>query len=278
MLRIAIEIADPHLSPDGRDLAFVLQSPANDVWLYDIARGAKTRFTFGSSSESPRWSPDGRRIAYTSIRNGEFGIYAKPADGSGLEEVLVPPGPEQSYPLDWSPDGKLLAYLRWELGPAAQSRLWMLPLKDGKPYVFSLLEQSAVPSGRFSPDGKWLAYSSTESGRAEVYVTPFPGPGGKWQVSTEGGSFPQWRRDGSELFYMALDNKLMSVQVKENGSSFVVGTVKPLFQTKPYFGLFTANLFDVTADGQRFVIPYDSGQANRTISLVVNWPALLQKQ
>ena len=269
--------ADPHISPNGKDLAFVLQSPATDVWLYDIARGVKTRFTFGSGSESPRWSRDGSRIAYTSIRDGEFGIYAKPADGSGVEEVLVPPGPEQAYPLDWSPDGKVVAYLRWELGTNAQSRLWILPLKDRKPYVFNLLQQSASPSGRFSPDGKWLAYSSTESGRAEVYVTRFPVPGGKWEVSTEGGSFPVWRRDGKELFYMSLDNKIMAAEASENGSSFVVGRVEALFQTKPYFGLFTANLFDVTSDGQRFIVPYDSGQANRAISLVVNWPALLKK-
>ncbi|HXT74273.1 MAG TPA: protein kinase [Candidatus Angelobacter sp.] len=270
--------ADPQLSPDGKKLAFVVESPATDLWIYDIARSVKTRFTFGSGNEGPRWSHDGTQIAYTSIRNGEFGIYAKAADGSGHEEVLVPPGPEQIYPLDWSPDGKLLAYSGWELGTTAQSQLWILPLKDRKPYIVSQLQQSSTPSTRFSPDGKWLAYSSTESGRSEVYVTPFPGPGGKWQVSTDGGSFPQWGHDGSELFYISPDDKLMSVQVKENGSSFVVGTVRPLFQTKPYFGLFTANLFDVTADGQRFIIPYDSGQANRTISLVLNWPALLKKQ
>lgn len=270
--------ADPHISPDGKELAFVLESPSTDIWLYDIARGVKTRFTFGSGNESPRWSSDGKLIAYTSVRNGEFGIYAKPSDGSGHEEVLVPPGPEQTYPLDWSPDGKLLAYFRWELSTTTQSQLWILPVKDRKPYMFTELQQSSSPSYRFSPDGKWVAYSASESGREEIYVTPFPGPGGKWQVSTDGGAFPQWRRDGSELFYMGLDNKLMSAQVKENGSSFEVGAVKPLFETKPYFGLFTANLFDVTADGQRFIIPYDSGQENRTISLVVNWPALVKKQ
>ncbi len=270
--------ADPHISPDGKELAFVLESPATDLWLYDIARGVKTRFTFGSGSESPNWSPDGSRVAFTSIRGGEFGIYEKSADGSGHEEVLVPPGPAQIYPLDWSPDGKLLAYFGWVFSATAQAQMWILPLKDRKPYVFSQRQQSSSPSSRFSPDGKWLAYSSTESGRTEVYVTPFPGPGGKWQISTEGGSFPQWRHDGKELFYMSLNSELMSVQVRENGSSFVIGAVKPLFQTKPYFGLFTANLFDVTADGQRFIIPYDSGQVNRTISLVLNWPALLKKQ
>ncbi len=159
----------------------------------------------------------------------------RPADGSGHEEVLVPPGPEQIYPLDWSPDGKLLAYSGWELGTTAQSQMWILPLKDRKPYIVSQLQQSSSPSTRFSPDGKWLAYSSTESGRSEVYVTPFPGPGGKWQVSTDGGSFPQWGHDGSELFYISPDDKLMSVQVKENGSSFVVGTVQSTFSNQAVF-------------------------------------------
>jgi eukaryotic-like serine/threonine-protein kinase len=272
---------DPHISPDGRELAYVLESPSTDLWLYDIARGIKTRFTFGSGNEAPVWSRDGSRIAYTSVRNGNFGIYEKSADGSGHEEVLVKPGPDQIYPLDWSPDGKYLAYLYWQFGGTTQ--VWILPLQgEHKPHAYNLTQQSSSPTyqaiAHFSPDGKWLAYSSGESGTLEVYVTPFPGPGGKWQVSTDGGWFPQWRRDGKELFYMSLDNKVMSAEVRENGQSFVIGAVKPLFQTRPYLGIFIASLFDVTGDGQRFIVPYDTGQANRTISLVVNWTALLKKQ
>jgi eukaryotic-like serine/threonine-protein kinase len=122
-----------------------------------------------------------------------------------------------------------------------------------------------------------LAYSSNESGRFEVYVSPFPGPGGKWLVSTQGGWFPQWRRDGRELFYVSPDSKIMCAEVKENGTSFEVGAVRPLFVTKPYFGYFTGNLYDVTADGERFIVPYDEGEADRTITLVTNWPAAVKR-
>lgn len=277
--------SDPHISPDGKLLAFSLDSPGSDIWLFDIARGVKTRFTFGSGSYtgnmSPVWSPDGRRIAYTSIGSGGFGIYQKAADGSGQEELLIKPGPDQLYPVDWSKDGKFVAYLDWQLDGTV---LWMLPVQgDRKPYALNLLQRSQSQFlsfqtiARFSPDGKWLAYSSAESGKWQVYVSPFPGPGGKWQVSTAGGWFPQWRRDGGELFYVASDNTIMSAEVKASASSFVVGAVKPLFKTRPYFGLFTANLFDVTGDGQRFIVPYEEGQSGRTITLVVNWPAALKK-
>ncbi|HEV2297591.1 MAG TPA: protein kinase [Candidatus Acidoferrales bacterium] len=275
--------SDPHISPDGKELAFSLESPGGDIWLYDIAREMKTRFTFGSGSStrnmSQIWSPDGRRIAYTSIRNGGFGIYQKAADGSGQEELLIKPGPDQLYPVDWSPDGKLILYMNWETnGPV----IWVLPMQgDGKPFMFNQSQEtqtlSAQTTARFSPDGKWLAYTSSESGRFEVYVTPFPGPGGKWEVSTAGGWFPQWRRDGRELFYVSLDYKIMAAEVKGNGSSFEVGGVRPLFETRPYFGLYTANLFDVTADGQRFIVPYEAQQTNSTMTLVANWPAILKK-
>ena len=276
--------SDPHLSPDGKQLAFSLESPRMDIWLYDLARSVKTRFTLSSASStgniSPVWSPDGSRITYTSIRNGGFGIYQKAADGSGREEALVEPGPDQLYPVDWSPDGKFIAYMDWQPSGIV---LRMLPLQGNrKPYTFNQLQQSRSFSiqtvVRFSPDGKWLAYSSTESGRSEVYVTPFPGPGGRWQVSTEGGWFPQWRRDGRELFYVSLDSRIMSAEVKANGTNLVTGAVRPLFQTKPYFGLLTGNLFDATPNGQRFIVPYDEEQSDRIFTLVVNWPALLKGQ
>ena len=274
---------DPHIAPGGKELTFSLESPNVDVWLFDLARGVKSRFTFGSGAStgnmSPVWSPDGRRIAYTSLRDGKFGIYVRAADGSGREEVLVEPVPQQVYAMDWSPDGKLIAYVQWQTSGTA---LWMLPVQgDHKPYLLLQTPQGPNQSfrtiARFSPDGKWLAYSSGESGRFEVYVSPFPGPGGKWLVSTQGGWFPQWRRDGRELFYVSLDSKIMSAEVKTSSSSFVVGTVRPLFETKPYFGYFTGNLYDVTPDGQRFIVPYEEEQTERTMALVANWPSALKK-
>ncbi|HKW89854.1 MAG TPA: protein kinase [Candidatus Acidoferrales bacterium] len=276
--------SDPHISPDGKVLAFALNTPSSDIWLFDLARSLKSEFTFGTNSStgnmSPIWSPDSRRIAYTSIRKGKFGIYERAADGSGQEETLVEPGPDQLYPLDWAPDGRSIAYLDWHTSGTV---LWMLPLGgDRKPYPLNLLQQSQSFSfrtvARFSPDGRWIAYTSNDSGRFEVYVGPFPGPGGKWLVSTDGGWFPQWRRDGKELFYVSLDNEIMAAAVSANGSSFVVGTVQPLFQSRPYYGSFTANLFDVTPDGQRFIVPYDAGQPDRFFALIENWPALLKKQ
>ncbi len=277
----------PHISPDGKELAFELESPAGDIWLYDMARDVKTRFTFSSGSSSANlsqiWSPDGRRIAYASIRNGGFGIYEKAADGSGNEEQLVEPGADQRYPMDWSPDGRFILYIGWE---SSGADIWVLPLQgDRKPYILNQTQQtqtlsfSSQTTARFSPDGKWLAYSSSESGRFQVYVTPFPGPGGKWQISSDGGWFPQWRRDGRELFYVSpSDDKIMAAEVKANGSSFDVGAVRPLFEIRPYFGLYTANLFDVMPDGQRFIVVDDAPRSNATLTLVANWPALLKKQ
>jgi Tol biopolymer transport system component len=125
----------------------------------------------------------------------------------------------------------------------------------------------------FSPDGKWVAYSSNESGEYKVYVVPFHGSGGKWQISPGGGNDPRWRRDGKEIFYLSLDNKLTAAEVSANGSSFEVGSVHALFETQTY-GIFAR--YDVTADGQRFVIAYEAGQPTTAITLVVNWPAELK--
>jgi eukaryotic-like serine/threonine-protein kinase len=272
---------DIRLSPDGKELAFTLTSNTTDIWLYDLARGVKTRFTFGSGHEAPVWSPDGRYLAYTAIHNGEFGIYEKPADGAGAEKALVPAAAVQLFPVDWSRDGNFLAYIDSQPQTGGRPQLKFRTLQPGQNSqeldLPPQLQASLFRPAHFSPDGKWLAYSSSESGRSEIYVTVFSGPGGKWQVSNGGGISPEWRRDGKELFYVSPDNEIMAAEVKGNGSSFQAGAPKPLFQTHPYYGLFTGNLFDVTADGQRFIVDYDQGQAGRTIALVANWPALLKK-
>ncbi len=266
--------ASPRISPDGNRLAYYLDSSGYDIWTYDMARGVKMPQTFGSASAQgniyPVWSPDGRQIAYSSFRNGKHALYQKASDGSSSETLLVEEADRYKFPTDWSPDGKILAYQEGAQGGWA---IWMLPL-DGehKPYRFHESPFSEREAA-FSPDGKWLAYISNESGEYKVYVVPFPGPGGKWQVSPGGGYSPRWRRDGRELFYFSSDNKLMAAEVRTSATIIEIGAVKTLFETRSY-GVFAR--FDATADGQRFLVPYEAGQPGTAITLVVNWTADLK--
>ena len=260
---------DGLISPNGKTVLFTLVSSGKDIWTYDLARGVKTRLTFGSTSSqinsSGVWSPDGRRVAYASARGGKFGIYQRAVDGSGKEEIAVSEDASPTYPNDWSPDGKVLAFNAskpplWEI--------WMAPLDgSGKPYAF-LHSQFTQFGARFSPDGKFVTYFSYESGRPEVYVVPFPGPGGKWQVSTGGGTWPRWGHNGKEIFYLSLDNKIMAAEVKGGGAGFEVGKGRALFETRPYWT--GGGTFDVAPDSQRFLIDYSLQQPNAAITLVVN--------
>ena len=268
--------ASVRISPDGKRLAYYLDSAGYEVWSYDLTRGVKTALTFGAGSGQgnnyPVWSPDGRSIIYCSYRNGSYGLYKKASDGSGTEEPLLEGVSRIRFPTDWSPDGKFLTYIEGALGGWA---IWMLPLEgERKPYLFHA-SQFSEREAAFSPDGKWVAYCSNESGDYRVYVVPFPGPGGKWQVSPEGGCGPRWRRDGKEIFYLSSDNKMMVTEVKSSGSSFEIGSTHALFATRAY-GVF--GRFDVSADGQRFAIPYEAGQPSAAIALVTNWPAELKKK
>ena len=262
----------PRISPDGKKVAYVRGASGFDIWSYDLARGVKTPLTFGSGSGQsnlfPVWSPDGQRIAYTSVRGGKFGFYQRPADGSGSEEVLLEGTDYVKYLSDWSPDMNYLSYQDNHQGVAST---FVLPLSaERNPHPF-LQSPFTTVRASFSPDGKWLAYCSNESGDLKAYVVPFPGPGGKWQVSSGGGDFPRWRRDGKELFYFSLDNKMMAVEIKASGSSFVIGAVRQLFETRAYRSQVGA--YDVTADGQRFILAYEPGQPNEAITLVENWDA-----
>lgn len=266
--------ASPHLSPEGKRILFYVDAPGYDIWTYDFDRDVKTRQTFGAPSGRgsiyPVWSADGSRIAYQSWDEGQYEIRAKPADGSSDEEILVAKGEAYIFPTDWSPDGKFLAYQKSKAGGWS---IWMLPLGGGEPYPFhdsQFSEREAV----FSPDGKWLAYCSNESGEYKVYVAAFPGPGGRWQVSPGGGASPKWRRDARELYYLSSDNKIMSAEVRASGSSFEVGGVKALFEVRAY-GFYAR--FDVTADGQRFIIPFDPGTSGTSITFVQNWPLDLSR-
>src|SRR5262249_46716956 len=235
---------------------------------------------------SPIWSPDGTRIVYGSFRNGKGGLYVKPANNAGTEERLI----ESSFtmlPMSWSPDGNSIVYE--VLDPHTSNKLWVLALSgDRKP---SALLQTPFPQshGQISPDGKWLAYYATEGSAPEIYVQPFPEGAGRWQISTNGGVFPRWRPDGRELFYMsrASGGKMMSVDVKLNGSTFEPGVTRELFDS-PYLNLSHTgtgagpyHTYAVSKDGQRFLIPHlttsDATTVTRPIAIVLNWADGLKK-
>ena len=267
----------PRISPDGKRILYTLISPWYEVWSYDMSLGVKTRLTFGTGSGRAHlgavWSPDWQRIAYMSIRAGKWGLYEEAADGSGNEQVLMEDTQSIKYMNDWSPDGK---YLSFQQALQGVNEIWLLPLTGERKPVPFLQSQFAANLSSFSPNGKWLAYCSTESGEQKVYVVPFPGPGGKWQASSGGGCYPRWRRDGKELFYLSPDNKIMAAEVKADGSSFAIGAVKALFETRVHSTTFGG--FDAAADGQRFIVCYEPGQPNVAITLVENWDAELKRK
>jgi eukaryotic-like serine/threonine-protein kinase len=264
------------LSPDGKRASVSILDEAGkgeDIWLYDVARGLRTRFTFGPANFFAVWSPDGGRIVFSSRRKGSFDLYQKDPSGAGSEETLLEDNLDK-YPDSWSPDGRFVLYENQ--GSSRSSNLFVLPL-SGDRMPFPLLQtQFSETEGRISPDGRWVAYRSNESGRNEIYVAPFPGPGGKWQISTAGGAFPRWRHDGSEIFYLTPDNRLMAASVNGKATGFEVGAVKPLFATRIVIG--GDYQYDVSADGQRFLIDTSPEQAAfAPITVVLNWTAGLKK-
>jgi Tol biopolymer transport system component len=273
----AVRAADLALSPDALRAAisvFDLARRSRDIWFVDIARGLRTRFTFAAEAEQTSvWSPDGSRVVFNANRKGRLDLYMKSSSGAGAEEELLVSDLDK-VPADWSRDGRYVAFYVLS-APQTRNDLWILPLTgDRKPFPF-LQTQFNEGQGRFSPDGRWIAYASDESGRSEVYVAPFPGPGGKWQVSTAGGVWPRWDRGGKELYYRASDNRLMVAEVNGAASAFAVGAVRPLF-TLPGTG--QASAYEVTPDGQRFLVNALSEASMAVpITLLVNWPALLRK-
>jgi len=273
----AEDYGDLELSPDGRRAAVSFIDPGvrnRDIWLFDVTRGIKTRFTFDSADETaPIWSSDGSDVIFHSNRKGNPDLYRKASSGAGSEDAIQADSIGE-LPMSWSRDGRFVLYARGE--SAQGTDVWVLPLDgDRRPFPFLQTPFNEYPAV-FSPDGRWIAYASNESGRYEVYVAPFPGPGGKWQVSTAGGSWPRWRRDGAELFYVAADNRLMAAAANGQASGFEVGAVRPLFETRARFN--RRYMYDVSADGQRFLINRILEEAAlQPITLVVNWTAVLKQ-
>jgi Tol biopolymer transport system component len=266
---------DVELSTDGKWASVSVagqSSPARDIWVYDMARGLRTRLTSNPASEAASiWSPDSKEIIFNSNREQINSLYRRAADGSGTEELLLK-NERGKTPLGWSADGRSILY---RVGAAGNGDLFVLPLSgDRKPAPFMQTAFSEF-DGRHSPDGRWVAYSSNESGQFEVYVAPFPGPGGKRRVSIGGGNYPRWRGDGAELFYLAPNNMLMAAAVSSKGATFEVGNVKALFETRP---VVVGKPYDVSADGQRFLVITSQEQAaSDPITIVVNWTAGLKK-
>ncbi|HEV8231744.1 MAG TPA: hypothetical protein VGQ75_05310, partial [Thermoanaerobaculia bacterium] len=269
----------PALSPDEKRVAAGVRDPQSgklDIWLTDLARNLSSRFTFSqATSGRPLWSPDGSRIVFVSSQEGFGDIYEKSSSGAGQERVIFRSN-QDKFPTDWSLDGRFLVF--HSPGPKTGWDVWVLPMTgDHKPMAFAQTEFSEV-QGQLSPDGRWMAYASDESGRMEVYVQPFPASGGKWQVSTSGGSQPRWRRDGKELFYVSADKRLMAVEVKAD-ATFEAGVAKALFGTR-FLPAAAPHLmsYAVAGDGQRFLVTrLVEEEPAIPITVVLNWTAGLKK-
>ena len=268
--------ANVDLSPNGRSLAVDktdIGSRNWDIWIYDLQGESTKRITFDPAIDAmPVWSPDGTRVVFASSRKRTFDLYLKTTDGAQEERAIEASPGEDKYPSAWSRDGKYILYTRG-------TDLWFLTFPDLKSQLF-LKAPSATKNGQFSPDGKWVAYASNESGKWEIYVTSFPDAHGKWQVSNGGGDQPRWRGDGKELFYLAADGKIMAVPVKE-GANFNSGAPVALFQANQRAPVATSEqlAYDVTQDGQRFLInTHVKNGETQPMTVVLNWDAELKKK
>jgi Tol biopolymer transport system component/predicted Ser/Thr protein kinase len=268
------------VSPDGRRIAVSRRSSTGlDLWMVEFERDAWSRFTFlPGSSIFPVWSPDGRVVMFWAEASAN--LYRKEASGAGVEQRVTESANLQ-YPLDWSRDGRLVLYV--EMASETQRDLWVLPVgPDGKPeagakarpYLRTRFNEYVA---RFSPEPspRWVAYTSDESGRDEVYVQAFPEPRGKFQISTGGGRYPAWSPDGRELYYVSPDDKLMAAELKLGADSVVPTTPRALFALVT-FG-FVTYPYAVAPDGKRFLVTALEG-GSEPLEVVANWPALLKQR
>ena len=268
-------------SPDGSQIAaFRRDKTGSDLWLIDVARGSSSRLTTDPVGHSyPVWSPDGKQVVFwRAAASSSGGLYLKAAGVPGAEETLLKNG-EQGRPLDWSRDGRLLLFVRLQ-GPT-QVDLWVLPMGEGehKPVKY-LATGFQLRHGTFSPDGRWVMYASNVSGREEIYVSPFPDASVAPAVliSTQGGAYPRWRRDGRAVYYLSPDSKLVEVEVRP-GASFKVGIPKPLFEVRAGIYPDAAGwTWDISPDGKRFLFDIPTGQpSNSPLTVITNWQSRLKK-
>jgi Tol biopolymer transport system component len=264
--------SSPRLSPDGNRIAmFLTGQAALSVWVYGISQGTLARVTFGSDEHNVAWSPDGRRIAFESGRGGVHQVYLRSADGSGADEPVTT-GEHNHYLCDWSPDGSALAYV--EFHPETGADLWVVELdgdRSGRPLIATRFWEKQAT---FSPDGRWLAYVSDESGEFEVYARPFPSGEPRIPISSGGGEEPAWSRSGNELFYRS-GGRMMSVTVAET-PELIAGRPVVLFEGLFHYAPFPTRTYDVGDDG-RFVMVTEPepSEGVRQLNVLLNWPARL---
>lgn len=267
-------LEDPALSPDQRYVSTASidqQSGSQNIWIHDLHSATSQRFTYLPTFDHyPVWSPDSRQIAFDSSRTGHLAIYAKTVGG---DERLLYQSKGTAQPTGWSPEGSQLVFQT--LSPNTKWDLWILNTKNGE--ARPLLHGAANEKyGQVSPDGRWILYTSDESGRSEIYATRFPDATGRWQVSTDGGSQPRWRADGREVFYLSSDRKICAASVEETADNFVVGRPQNLFQTAARMS--GERSYDVSSDGKRFLVNATVlNQRSAPIMVVLHDPALRGK-
>lgn len=264
----------PRISPDGRRVTVGIEEADPQIWIYDLDRDTLTRLTFqGKPNVDPIWTPDGKRIVFKGTANR---LFWQPADGSATAEQLTDAKlGTNNVPGSWSPDGQNMVFT---YDVAGGRQIWIYSSKDRKVRPFEQNPPAYETAPRFSPDGHWIAYFSPESGRNEIYVRPYPGPGGKWQISDNGGTEPVWNPKGHELFYR--EGKKMMVVEYEGQQVFSAGKPKELFEG-PYVP--TPRSFpdyDVSPDGQRFLMlkPAEEQQSSSHLVVVVNWVEELKQK
>jgi serine/threonine-protein kinase len=261
---------DMALSPDGRRLALTIEGPTWNVWVLDLERGTLSRFTPEHDNRDPAWTRDSKRVVWTSFRAGRFGLHWKPADGSGPEEQLTS-SENQHFAGPWSPDGRTMLFQ--EVAPGGTgTNFFVLPLEgDRKPRPLRQAK-STEEFLALSPDGNWLAYTSSETGREEIYVQAYPGPGARVQVSTAGGRMPVWAANGRELYFRNGD-KLMVASI-ETKPVFKAGVPRVLFEGRFWQA---GHDYDVSPDGQRFYF-IQEGLAPAQINVIQSWSEELKRR
>jgi len=267
----------PRLSRDSQHILVNLGDPAGDMWLFDSTGAKKSRLTFeGASNSEGAWSPDNSRFVYSLGQPLRYKLIVRPTSGSGPETVLQEAG-DNDAPTDWSPDGRYILSERFLHGT---SEIWLHPLASGepaRPLLASPANAGLQSSGQFSPDGKFLSFTMSASNGPQIFIVPFPSGNGLWQVSTEGGKWARWRRDGKELYFVNLRNELCVVSIGEKPGGIEIGQPVPLFTFQPTPRTYRQGMieFDVTSDGGRFLLNAAADENARPLTLLQNWTKLL---